>query len=147
MSDKGGEETPHHHPFACPTFGSARAIGILSCVNDSKKNCRHCHAAPGNWRKDLCRPCWAIPEIRQQYKSIRRSGRRGSGPAPGCSLRMPDAPTTCLPGTEAKIAMFAGRAERGMFLFHPRDRRLDQDGERSPGNPLASMLAGLTDDC
>jgi len=41
--------------------------------------------------------------------------------------RLPQEPTTALPGTPDKVAVMAERAARGESLFHPHDATLDGD--------------------
>lgn len=41
--------------------------------------------------------------------------------------RLPQEPTTALPGTPDKVAVMAERAARGETLFHPDDATLDGD--------------------
>ncbi len=48
----------------------------------------------------------------------------------------PTTPTTALPGTEEKIMVLQGSAERGEVLFHPLDSCLDRNTRRRIQSPL-----------
>jgi len=61
------------------------------------------------------------------------------------SARLPEHPTTALPGTEAKLVVMEARAERGESLFHPRDSRWD-GGCAQPNGRMGTRLPGMARD-
>jgi len=86
--------------------------------------CRHCGRDPVSRPRGLCRSCYYVLSIRDQYE-----------PAPanvpdqanvdfcGCG-QVPTEPCLSLPGTTAKILCLAERAAARQSLWHPRDLRL-----------------------
>lgn len=81
--------------------------------------CRHCQKKPANRPRGLCWSCYYRPSVKEAYPSESKYARRVKAdfhaPAHPCT------PTGALPGTEEKIAVLEGRAERGEELFHARD--------------------------
>jgi hypothetical protein len=85
--------------------------------------CRHCKRGRACRPRGLCWGCFYRPGVRDQYgtpdpatsKFARRGIRDFNGSAP-----LPE-PTTTLPGTHERVAVYEGRAERGEAIFHPRD--------------------------
>ncbi len=61
--------------------------------------------------------CHGEPAVRALYPT---RSRRGIGPAGNRQAPLPE-PTTALPGTAAKVAVFCLRAALGQQLFHPAD--------------------------
>ena len=60
-------------------------------------------------------------------RPIARPLRRRKRSTVGQLGRLPQQPTTALPGTPDKVAVMAERAARGESLFHPQDATLDGD--------------------
>jgi len=93
-------------------------------------NCRHCGRDYSSLRRGLCRPCWRIPDIRQQYPAAvnQLGGNRDRGAGSNWhdlnGARPLPTPTCAIPGSEAKIAELMARAERREALFHPADAAL-----------------------
>jgi hypothetical protein len=89
----------------------------------TKEQCRHC----GQWRsiraRGLCWTCNLSPVIRGQYPPGRTAPiNHGSLCAdPFIPHRLPATATDAMPGTDEKIAVMAGRADRGESVFHPSD--------------------------
>jgi hypothetical protein len=61
-----------------------------------------------------------MPAIRHQYDPVSYHGRRGIGNLRG-AVPLPDEPTTALPGTPEKLAVFELRAAANRQLHHPAD--------------------------
>lgn len=81
--------------------------------------CRHCGRKKVNRPKGLCWPCYYSP-ARNLYASTSKFARRGVGHDASINGRLP-VPTTAKPGTPEKMAVLAGRVERGELMFHPAD--------------------------
>ncbi len=64
---------------------------------------------------------------RRPERPIARPLRRRKRLTVGQLGRLPEQPTTALPGTPDKVAVMAERAARGESLFHPQDATLDDD--------------------
>lgn len=88
--------------------------------NAVRLDCRHC-GKPGKGqrsRRRLCHACNATPGVRDLYPPAHAPARPGGG--------APDAtPTDTAPGSEGRVLCYADRAERGVGIFHERDRPLD----------------------
>lgn len=70
------------------------------------------------------------PEIRSLYPVVSRQKRGQDGHLDNTYIRpLPDAPTTALPGTLAKIEVMEARYKKKQQLHHPRDARFS-DKER-----------------
>ncbi len=82
--------------------------------------CRHCGHSPASRPRGLCWTCYYTPDIRDQYTSTSRYGRRGIADSYG-HFQLPCAPTQALPGTPEKIAVLCSRALGGQSLWHPLD--------------------------
>ena len=95
--------------------------------------CRHCGAGKNCRARGLCFPCSMNPAIRDLYPSTSKFARKGVS-ASNRNSRPPTEPTDAEPGSAEKIAVLAGRAERGESLFHPDDPRVP---------PKLNRLAGL----
>ncbi len=87
--------------------------------------CRHCQVRKVVRPRGLCWPCYTNPEISTLYPSTFKKCRRGSGQAN--TLKLPDAPTRCPPGTFCKAWVMTQRALRGEALNHPGDATLSLD--------------------
>jgi hypothetical protein len=86
-----------------------------------RPDCRHCgRPASARWR-GLCARCWTQKAVRRLYPSLHKCGAR---PRNFQGKRLPDRPTTALPGTPEKVEAMARRAAQGRQLFHPLDPRL-----------------------
>ena len=117
--------------------------------------CRHCGHTPANRPRGLCYACYHYtPEVRRLYEVSDRFPGRGHGTEPAGRRSLPT-PTDAPPGTREKVAVLAGRAERGEHLFHPADAvdwgaaavglftLLVADGDLGPRSPVrACRLAG-----
>lgn len=81
--------------------------------------CRHCQRRPAHQARGLCFRCYEDRVIRCQYPAD-NSGRRGVGNFTGWQP-LPAEPVPHPPGTPAKVAAMAARAEAGEQLWHPED--------------------------
>ena len=75
--------------------------------------CLHCRTRKAAKARGLCKACYASP-ARGLYPCRWSPDWTAAGTAP-------PGPTAALPGTEAKVDVMVGRAERGEALFHPGD--------------------------
>ena len=109
------------HQLWLPGFGPepTPAKPSRSAPDPRYPPCRHCQCRPGRRNKGLCARCYSDRGVRATYPTQSRYGRRSDVGAPGIR-RVPE-PTDALPGSEAKILVLIGRAERGESLWHPRD--------------------------
>jgi len=82
--------------------------------------CRHCGRAEASRPRGLCCGCYYRPQVRAQYPSLSKFGRR-SGWARGQSSGLAACPTGALPGSPEKIAVMQQRAALRQELFHPDD--------------------------
>lgn len=103
----------------------ARAMETLTVMSEDL--CVHCHerlkVKPGG----LCRRCYNIKELRDQYRlQCERGKHRGLGLENRDPKRLP-CPTNARPGTAEKIRVLASRLEQGYTLWHPLDAPLDTD--------------------
>lgn len=83
-----------------------------------------CHCGRHRWircpARRLCEPCWRNPAIRHQHPlpaNLVKFSLKGIL----LSAQATPEPTAAIPGTEAKIEVLAGRAERGENLWHVLD--------------------------
>lgn len=84
------------------------------CVVCGKRVCRP---------RGLCWHCYSAPEIRERIpRSETRHNRQGHGLGTG-SGGIPASATDTAPGSDARLAVYALRAEAGLRLWHPADRR------------------------
>lgn len=82
--------------------------------------CRHCGRARVNRPRGLCWTCYYTDGVKGQYPSTSKYARRGVGNG-DFAAGVPAGPTAAQPGTAEKVAVMAGRAERGECLWHPAD--------------------------
>lgn len=94
--------------------------------------CAHCKERKNIIARGCCSTCYHNPAIVKNYPKQNRGPKKGFrhvgdmkwfrpkqlGEKRG---RMPDEPTTALPGTEEKMMVMRARLERGEHLYHPRD--------------------------
>jgi hypothetical protein len=90
--------------------------------------CRHC-GRPACRPRGLCWACYHKPGVRDLYPSASKFARRGSGLGSG-RAPLPDAPTSALPGTEAKVLVLIERARKRQSLWHPDDAPMDGESRR-----------------
>jgi hypothetical protein len=83
-------------------------------------SCRHCGQKQAARPRGLCWTCYQTLDIRRQYASLSKFGRRGVLDFYG-SGELPAAPTTALPGSLEKVAVLQQRASRRQALWHPDD--------------------------
>ena len=89
--------------------------------------CRHCKWRKVNRPRGLCYPCFTDPLIKMLYPaSVSKFARRGIG-CENVRPKSPSGPTDTRPGSAARIAVLADRAERMESLFHPDDTRISDD--------------------
>ena len=77
--------------------------------------CLNCGRKKVTRPRGLCWRCFYSPGVKEQFPLRSKVGVAGSAPK-----RTPE-PTTARPGTEAKLRVLIGRAERGETLYHPDD--------------------------
>jgi hypothetical protein len=82
--------------------------------------CRHCGHIPASRPRGLCWNCYYTPEVRDQYTSTSKFGRRGVIDSYG-RFHLPPVPTRALPGTAEKVAVLIDRAMKHQCLWHPHD--------------------------
>lgn len=96
-----------------------------------RPRCRHCAWNVQCRPRGLCSPCFYSP-ARELYPpgsanpATAKYARRGIVDGPG-RFRLPELPTTALPGTPEKLAVMEQRAEARVALFHPADARWPGD--------------------
>lgn len=83
--------------------------------------CRHCGNTRSIDRRNLCQKCYRKRSTINRYKPLPSSGYTGLL-ADRNSYPLPE-PTDVMPGTPEKIAVMIDRAERGLAVLHPEDRR------------------------
>ena len=88
--------------------------------------CRHCGRKEAARPRGLCWTCYQTLDIREQYSSISKFGRRGVLDFYGLGV-LPAAPTRALPGSPEKVAILEARANRREALWHPDDAPLDTE--------------------
>jgi hypothetical protein len=86
--------------------------------------CRHCNRVKSNRPRGLCWSCYYTPGVRERYPSTSKFAHRGLGDFYG-ALRLPDRPTTAVPGSPEKVAILEERAQMGVALWHPLDAPRD----------------------
>lgn len=86
----------------------------------SNQTCRHCGHATCSRPRGLCWTCYYNPQIRDQYPTTSKFGRRGPGQG-NANAKMPMEPTNALPGSPEKVEVLIARAMRREALFDPRD--------------------------
>ena len=86
--------------------------------------CLHCHNRPVSRPRGLCWTCYYQPGVRDRYSPIGKFGRRGilDFNGSGAPAAMP---TPALPGSAAKVAVLARRAQLRQCLWHPLDATND----------------------
>lgn len=91
-----------------------------------QKPCQHCGQVRPLRSRQLCCPCWADPDILEQYPSTSKFAPKGAGNrGQNHAGELPATATTCLPGSLGKIAVMTERAARGESVFHPADAAMD----------------------
>lgn len=85
----------------------------------TRERCGHCRHRV-LYRRGACWRCYQTPGV--VLRPPHPYARRGTGLHAGRG-RPGAVPTDAAPGTEAKIAVLAARAELGQELHHPGDRR------------------------
>jgi hypothetical protein len=93
-------------------------------------SCRHCGRKHAARPRGLCWTCYQTLDIRRQYASLSKFGRRGVLDFYG-SGELPAAPTTALPGSFEKVAVLQQRASRRETLWHPDDAPFGASLERA----------------
>lgn len=103
------------------------------------KLCVHCHKYRMSRPRGLCFGCSEKPGVRALYTANEKD-RFDDDLVPKPVLF----PTDARPGSDEKIAVMAGRFERGEELFHARDRHFDTVDEPpgSGGRPRFYHLVG-----
>lgn len=89
------------------------------------KLCRHCRKSPASRARGLCYRCYYGRGVRTLYPSTSKYARHGVQDFNG-HPRLPDFPTTAMPGSPAKIAILQQRAQLGVALWHPDDALVDR---------------------
>lgn len=95
-------------------------------------DCRFCHRKPVNRPRGLCWSCYYRPEVRAQFPSSSKFGRRGVLDRYGGTAQAP-VPTSALPGSAEKVAVLEQRAQLGVSLWHPLDGPADEEELRLGG--------------
>lgn len=96
--------------------------------------CRGCKINRVQKPRGLCCRCYNDLELRMKSPPVSPFGNRGHGidSIDSCgevyqpSRRLPERPTSAIPGSPEKIAVLEERARCGRLLFHPDDLRLDE---------------------
>lgn len=81
--------------------------------------CHHCRRRVAT-KRQLCGPCFTVPEVRSLYPCDERKARRGIGNG-NSSSPLPAMTSKAIPGTHHKIEVMILRAMCGEALFHPDD--------------------------
>lgn len=93
-------------------------------------NCAHCKRDCCLQPRGLCGGCYRDLTIRLQYEKVSSASTSNtSGIVVGDSSILPAAPTAAQPGSEEKIKILCERAEAGISLHHPRDRKVRRSCE------------------
>jgi hypothetical protein len=80
--------------------------------------CRHCSRRPASRARGLCNPCHKDRGVRALYPD----GRANPGHAADrYGPSRPPEPTAAVPGSEERLRVLMGRAERGEAMKHPAD--------------------------
>lgn len=95
--------------------------------------CRNCGRAKVSRPRGLCWVCYYTPGAKERFASVSKYARRGVPTRKG--RRPPATPTDATPGTEAKLLVLIGRAERGERLWHDRDHQAER-----PPDPVETPL-------
>jgi hypothetical protein len=91
--------------------------------SNHRRTCLHCGRTAGGRRRGLCVTCYRQPAVRALYPRLFVAGR----PSPAAEAGPAPRPTDALPGTEPKVAELELRAAAGLCLWHPADRRQEED--------------------
>lgn len=102
-----------------------------SATRLTRPKCVHCKQNVIHKPRGLCTRCYANLAIRLATPPKNPYGNRGLGLDTLGSepTRLPE-PTTAIPGTPEKIAVFRERAASGKVLFHPEDITLEKLNDR-----------------
>lgn len=116
---------PHLFELIARTgFDPRRAPQAWRLVADptgARPPCRHCKDRNVCRPRGLCNTCFLDLAVRELYPiSTSRYASKGVGTGNVCG-KVPAAATTAGPGSDAKIDVMRGRAERGESLSHPDD--------------------------
>lgn len=90
----------------------------VSTPGDGRTTCKHCGRPKVNRPRGLCWSCFYRPGVRELHPSTSVYAHRGIGHRP--PRKLPE-PTQARGGTPEKVAVLAGRVERGECLWHPLD--------------------------
>lgn len=95
--------------------------------------CKACGWNNGYRPGGLCQKCYLTPAIRAKFpaNSDSKYARRGVRTPKG--RRPQPEPTTAAPGSNAKVAELARRAQQGLQLWHPQDNPLVDKPPRLSG--------------
>jgi hypothetical protein len=88
--------------------------------------CRHCGRRVASRPRGLCWTCYQTLDIREQYASMSKFGRRGVLDFCGSGY-LPEAPTRAMPGSPEKVMILEQRASRRQALWHPLDAPYETD--------------------
>src|SRR6202030_1694076 len=91
--------------------------GMQHLVRSHTMSCRHCGHSPASRPRGLCWTCYYTPQVRDQYTSTSKYGRRGVEDSYG-RFHLPPVPTQALPGTAEKVAVLIARALQRQALWH-----------------------------
>jgi hypothetical protein len=96
--------------------------------------CLNCKIRKGSRGRGICDRCYEDREIRDLYVT----SKEPTAPDFYGKTKLPDEPTTYLPGSEEKIKVLKERATQKVSLFHPDDTTLEKlnVGKRGVFNEL-----------
>jgi hypothetical protein len=103
-----------------------RHARIISKELTAHMVCPHCKKDKVCQTRGLCTSCYSDIEIRAQYPLRGRQATFGPGNFYGPG-KPGAAPTSALPGSEAKIAVLTERVRLGQKLWHPEDGKIEKD--------------------
>jgi hypothetical protein len=95
--------------------------------------CRHCSlAVTSRQTRGLCWTCRMRPHIRDQYPPLGFYGQAGArqNVTRRNASQQPARPTSTLPGTKERMAVYAARYAAGESLWHPDDSPVLDNYER-----------------
>lgn len=95
---------------------------MLCVAVSTVHSCHFCGKSTKSARRGLCYLCYKDETIRSLYDPHAMYGSH-LGRCKG--RKLDDCPTLHRPGSEGKIQIMTDRAEKGLFLFHPNDARIN----------------------
>lgn len=95
---------------------------VFARLSQKPAICRHCNERMANRPLGLCYRDYENKEVRRQYQTVCKFGRRAPVEDFNGNAPLPE-PCDCNPGSEEKIAVLARRVELRQSLHCPQERK------------------------